>query len=350
MSITEVAKLAGVSSATVSRVVNRQSGVSVANIGRVKNAIKQLGYRPQRSAARQALAARPTYALLYLTRQDFYSHSDTSAQTVEGIRHELARLNINLIVSDATSVQELPPLVRRQQVDGLFVTGSNPDPKVLEKIKGIPTVWLTSHHEDRGDAMLPGNEHVGRIAANYLNDKGCKHLAALNAMSWSLAVGARINFFCYMSQQLGLGDAQKFLAEGATDDAHCGQFDETFEASVAKLVDQMLASPQRPDGLFVPVDLQTAIVHRLLLQRGVQPGRDMLLIGSDHIRSALTGLWPRPATVSLRSYMVGRMAVEQLRRRVADPKRSEDGVQVTIQPVLVPGEDWRQPNTFKADS
>lgn len=302
--------------------------------------MEALQYRPRRANAGTRGTA--TVALLVLSTHEMFHHVSTSTLTMEGIHKELARLGVNLVVANATTPEEIPPVVLRRQVKGLILQGQYPNPAVLEKIKGIPAVWLTSHHGVKGDALLPGNEQVGRIAANYLHEKGCRVPGVLNAMTWNPAITTRVQFFSYTMEQLGHRPPRRYLAghdeRREIDDAFKSDLHE-FDPIVRELVGRMLADPDRTDGLFVPFDLQTAIVHRELLRHGVQPGRDILLIGSDEIQAALIGLWPRPATISLRSMVVGQIAVQQLMHRIANPD-GEGDVQVSIQPTLIPGEDW----------
>lgn len=340
MSIAQVAKRAGVSSATVSRVMNRQAGVSTESISRVRRAMQELSYQPRRP---RGGGSYPAVAMLFLCEDEMSTHLSTTSQTMAGVRRALAKHNINLVVASAATPEDLPPIVVRRQVDGLILTGQTPNLEVLEKIKGIPAVWLTSHHHATGDAMLPGNEQVGRIAAEYLHDKGCRTLGALNAMAQNAALAARVDFFCYTNDRLGLPPARRYCT-GSDKPAVPEEPLESgwLDHRVSELVGDLLADQSRPAGLFVPQDLQLAVVHRLLVRRGVQPGRDILLVGSDNVRAALMGLWPRPATVSLRSSVVGELAVQQLMRRIAEPGGDGDGVQVSIQPVLVPGEDWHE--------
>lgn len=339
MSIITVAKKAGVSPATVSRVLNNLSGVSPENIERVQEVMRQLQYHPRKS--RVSAVSYPTVALLVLSTHELFHHISTTLQTMEGIRDELSKNGVNLVVANATHPDELPPIVARRQINGLILQGQHPHPEVLERIKGIPSVWITSHQNTSGDALLPGNEQIGRLAAEYLLGKGCRKLGVLNAIGNNFAINNRVDFFCYCAGQQGSGAPLRFVAQdsAAADEA----LDQNvLEQAVRAQVQKLVASKDRPDGLFVPLDLQTAIVHRQLLRRGIQPGRDILLVGSDDIRAAFMGLWPRPASISLRSTLVGQLAVQQLLRRIAQPNNTDGFIQVSIQPSLVPGEDWEE--------
>lgn len=341
MSIIKVAKQAGVSPATVSRVVNNLGGVSTENIARVQQVMQELKYQPRKN--KSSAISYPTVALLVVSTHELFHHTSTSSQTLEGIRSELSKHGINLVIANATTPEELPPIVARRQVNGLILQGQYPHPGVLERIKGIPAVWLTSHQDPSGDALLPGNEQIGKLAAEYLIGKGCRRLGALNAIAQSSALSNRIEFFCYTAEQAGLPAVQRFINnKAAAQDAEFVPALEQLERDVREQVRALVSSGERPDGLFVPLDLQTALVHRQLLRRGIQPGRDIRLIGSDDIRAAFMGLWPRPATIGLRSFVVGQLAVQQLLRRIADPLGSDGYVQVSIQPNLIPGEEWEE--------
>ena len=65
------------------------------------------------------------------------------------------------------------------------------------------------------------------------------------------------------------------------------------------LVEAFVRAESRATGLFIPRDEETVAVYRLLLARGVVPGRDVTVISCDNEEMRLSGLDPRPASIEL---------------------------------------------------
>ena len=91
------------------------------------------------------------------------------------------------------------------------------------------------------------------------------------------------------------------------------------------------ASP-RPDGLFIANDATTALVHPMLLRRGIVPGKDILLVSCDNEQVRLGGLVPRPLSIDIGSAEVGAVAVRRLRFRIEHP--SEPPILIKVAPSI----------------
>jgi DNA-binding LacI/PurR family transcriptional regulator len=93
---------------------------------------------------------------------------------------------------------------------------------------------------------------------------------------------------------------------------------------------------QSPTAIFCPADSIAALVYRALAVRGLVAGRDVSVVSCNHERSLVAGLWPSLATVEVYPQRIGRMAVEQLTRRITG-QFAGTAVQIGIEPMFVPG-------------
>lgn len=345
MSTAAIAKYAGVSQATVSRVLNRHPGVSEQKVSRVKEAIEKLGYRPSASVRRR-LSAIPNLrtgnvAVLILSSSMFQDYSSVFGRSLRAVEESLRDHHLNMIRSHTTGVDQLPPLIASREIDGLILAGDEMAPELAESLSGLPRSWITSHRENDGDAVLPGNELIGRMAAEYLLGRGHRRLAALNAFGGFGPASLRVDFFEFTATRAGATVARLVADAPArfptTIDLNVDLDLELIERCVAEQVDHLLALDDRPTGLFVLGDHQMAMLYRVLAKRGLQPGKDLDLIGCDNEKAVLMGLYPRPATINIAAEAIGRRAVEQLLWRISHPEE-DSRMHVVVEPELVPGE------------
>jgi len=335
MSISEVANLAGVSLATVSKVINRYPSVSQENAQRVRDAMRQLNYQPaQRKRAR---TLQGPVAVLILHVNQFHHFTSSCSLMLQGVEDALRARQQDMLLAHVSQVEHLPTVVRKRQVSGLILIGHEPSAAVLQQIKDIPAVWLTSHHDVDGDVMISGNESVGRIAAEYLVDRGHTKLGVLNTLGFNPVVDLRCRYFAFVAQERGCTVTQFVSKTDVTWDGQRELDLALFEKQVDEQVAVFLKEKNRPTGLFVPLDLQVAMVYRVLDKRGVRPDKGLEFVGCDDEKAALIGLNPRPATVNIGPVTMGRRAVEQLYWRI-DHGEGDRQVRVTVEPQLVPGD------------
>ncbi|MCC6682220.1 MAG: LacI family DNA-binding transcriptional regulator [Phycisphaeraceae bacterium] len=339
MSITEIAKLAGVSTATVSRVINSYPNVSPRSVKRVTRAMEGMGYKAQPRGRGGRRSELDCVALLVSSHHMLDPYASTGHFFTLAVEQALRQRQLGMILTDIAGSTSLPEYVLRGKVRGVIVTGHNPKSELVEQLAKVPHVWLASHRTRSGDVVLSGNEIVGRLAAEHLLGRGHQRIGALNLMP-DAGAKVRIRFFRMFIEEaarcfrgyLGPDEVEKAWQEDLDMD--------WLEGEVSVLIEQMLADPQRPTGLFVPSDFQAAIVQRVLIKRGLKVGVDLEIVSTDMEKGALLGLYPRPTTIDLNPRAMGRRAVEHLMMRIANPQHER--VQVVLEPKLIPGDELRQ--------
>ena len=333
---TDIAKHAGVSQATVSRVLSGTVRVSEEVKARVLTSMRALGYKQERR--RKMRNGGKLVALLIVSCNQFHDYASTCWLMMRGVEQALQVAGYSLVTAHVLSKEQIPAVVRNGAVAGLILIGHNPSEAVVDALPKVPMVWLTSRHNETDDIAVPGNEAVGRIAAEYLISHGHRHIGILNTMV-SPAVDIRRQYFRFIAADAGVIVSEFVYQESsAADEAGILDLDE-LESRVGMLIDQFLAASPRPTGLFVPQDMQTAMVYRVLFRRGVVPGKELEIIGSDDEKGSLIGLYPRPASISIGPQAMGRRAVDQLFWRMENPSVLEP-MRVMVEPRLVPGDDF----------
>jgi len=341
VSIVEVARVAGVSPATVSRVINGGRGVSRERARRVHEAMRHVGYVPpplaQRPGRRRHARPRRAHSVALLLLDALYDYTPALLPALlRGCQCGATDYGLNLLVAHAQRDDELPPMIRNGQVDGVIVVGASASARVTDALRHLPTVWFSSHHEPDADAVMIGNDEIGRLAANYLLDRGRRHLAVLGAMAQFPAYAARAEAFAAAAAKRGAGvatfmDAQPEPIDGG--DSEMAVLRETIEP----LADQLAHHRPMIDGVYVCNDLMTSIAYPLFARAGRRVGEDLDVISCNNETPLLIALRPRPATIDLGIETLARRSVDQLIWRIEHPGAARQ-VQMTIRPVLVPGD------------
>ncbi|PWH16515.1 MAG: hypothetical protein DDG60_04065, partial [Anaerolineae bacterium] len=178
--IRDVARLAGVSHQTVSRVINRSSDVTPETRERVEAAILELGYRPNAIARSMARGETHTLACISPNLTDF-----TFASIIEGAEQE-SRANGYLLLSssakDAQAFAELiEELVGHRRVDGLLIINPFADERHTLIPSNFPVVFVGAH--SRG----------GPIPSVSLDDEGAGYTATIHLLKSGLRRIAHIS-------------------------------------------------------------------------------------------------------------------------------------------------------------
>lgn len=336
----DVARIAGVSQATVSRVINNRQDVSDELANQVHAAMRQLNYKPTGRQNKRALSSKKRVGgLVALLQFDEYhmAHIDVLMRAMHEIEAALADHGIGFATARATTLDRLPACFTNGQIMGILLDGVEPNREIMEAISTIPHIWLSSYRDDSGDHALVGNAQVSQMAARYLVERGHRRIAYMAACGRFPVMQARAEAFQFAVQR-HKAEVSLFIDPQTPEEPKNSYLPlPKLELLLERLVDQMLAHKKPITGLFVPHDMMTASIYHILGRRGVRPGFDIEIISCGNQMSCLTGLYPRPATIDVGSELVGRHAVEQLLRSIEHPEESSR-IRLIVEPVLIPGD------------
>ena len=347
MTVRDVAKVAGVSYATVSMVINKDRRISEKTASIVKKTIDELGYVPRPHHRRTGPHTKSRYsnnngirkgAVAFATI-GINTYGGTDVQKVmNGALNVLDQHGINLILAHSSNGKSLPYNVSPDCVDGVIVLASSDiSDQVVAQLKRIHSVWVTSYRTPDKTHIVGGLEVSGRIAAEYFINRGHRVLAMLSVDSHPSHLAAREGFE-FAAHKAGVSvqfivpetSNQKIIDSVSTDLG-------TLERSIEPLLERFLGLSPFPTGLFIPDDLMTALMYRLLYKRGIQPNKDFTILSCDNNQSLLAGLYPRPATIELGSTTCGEQAAQLLLNSIRSGG-TENGVRVDIIPQIIESE------------
>lgn len=316
--IKDVAKLAGVSVGTVSRVINGGEGVAGSRIAAVKAAIAELGY--QKNSVAQMLAGRRGGSRLATGNIGVWMPemgNDWIANQVYsnylgGIESVCARRGYHVLIEHGGTTN-YPRCVHDGKVDGLIVKAINVIPEVLYELGGeLPVVGLSMF-----DRRLPlpqvttDNRLAGEEVCRYLWNKGHRRIAfASTNRCHQMFFDRRVGYEYFLSQH----DAYDSKLDCALMLSDQNQPEENFP-DMSPIVDMLFANLRPPTAIIAANDWMAAGLYEALFARNLRIPEDVSLVGFDHLPQLC--LRPRLTSFAVPMYEMGRVAAELLLDRIA---------------------------------
>ena len=195
VSIKDIAKEAGVSSCTVSLVMNNKdrNRVSKAVAQRVRGTAQSMGYKPN-SVARTLRTSR-SYVLGFIT--DEIATSPHAGRVLVGAQEAARKLGYILLTVNTGNDRELEnqeiAALRQYRVDGfLYAMMYHRVVEIPAELEGSPTVVVDSEDENRKiPSIYPDDEMAGYDATNRLIQAGCKRIVYYGSSITIIAQGER---------------------------------------------------------------------------------------------------------------------------------------------------------------
>ncbi|WP_320415124.1 LacI family DNA-binding transcriptional regulator [Lysobacter changpingensis] len=287
VTIKDVARVAQVSVATVSRALNGHGNVAEDVRNRVFAAAQELRYTPH--AAARSLSSRRTQTLGVVLPD---LHGEFFSELMRGIDQVARAQRLHLLVSSYHgNPQEQGAALRamRGRVDGLLVLSpfAEMPPLLGEHLdSSLPTVLINSQSGLDGTAVLRVDNHGGAVAM-------VEHLVSCGHRKIAFIAGPADNFDAH-ERLRGYRDALARLLPGAPEWVVQGDFD---EASGHRAGHELLAAPQRPDAVFAANDMMALGCLFAFAQAGVRVPGDIALAGFDDIPLAR---YVHPALTTIR--------------------------------------------------
>jgi LacI family transcriptional regulator len=266
--IRDVADRAGVSIATVSRVLNARGDVSAATRERVEEAAAALGYHAD-SVARALVSQRTR--LVGVVVGDNAGHRDLSliffGKVLAAIARRLGQSGYEpLLLQDVSD----------QRFDAAIVIGVDPDDPVVLALtaRGLPLVGVDVRCPD---AAYVGSDHAGgvRLALAHLHALGHRRVSHIAGAPNTIAGAERLRTFLAEADRLGL--------EVPADYVRHGDFS---SASGYRETAALLALAEPPTAIVAGSDLMALAALQAIWDSGRRPGRDVAVVGFDDIEAA----------------------------------------------------------------
>lgn len=300
--ISEVAKAAGVSSMTVSRVVNQKGAISPRTEQKVRQAIDRLGYRPSKIARSLSTKKTQTFGLIVADiGNPFWAEVVAGAE--EAARHQGYSLILCNSNEDADREREALELLEDMQVDGVLVAGSRlADDDLLDALGQHAAVVLINRFLTLPTvASVRMDDSYGTmLAVNHLLRNGHKHIAYAGGPEKAYSTRARRHGFTSALETRQLEVNPNYLAYSQPQE-HAGR----------TVVSRLLTEQPQLTALVCYNDLVAIGALQAAFELGRRVPEDLAIIGCDDIRMAsLTN--PSLTTLGVSKTLLGQRAVELL--------------------------------------
>ncbi|RKN05996.1 LacI family DNA-binding transcriptional regulator [Streptomyces radicis] len=317
-----IARAAGVSVPTASKVINDRDGVAPETRVRVLKALDRLGY-----VRRRRRGARPTLVELVADRLE----TPWSGAVLRAVEQAAGQAGIGLLVSSPGAVcQETgdPAWLRRYRSgrsDGVLFCLNVSAPAVhvrLERNDGLPFVLIDPglRPPARALSVSAENRRGGACAAAHLLDLGHRRFAVIGGRPASLPGRERVEGFQSALREAGLPDASVAF----------GDFD---EARAGRLTAELMGRPTPPTALFACNDRMARGACAQLAALGLRVPDDVSVVGFDGLPGAD---WPgvRLTTVRQPVTEMAATAVRLLLALVAGDQPEAVGVELATRLVV----------------
>ena len=312
-SLKEVAKKAGVSPSTVSRVVNNLDLVPPKTKKKVQRAIKALNYKPNKIAQRlrSKVSKRNLVGLLIPDIQNpFY------VDVVRGVEDyffaEGYAVLIGNFMQDEKKAKLYLDIMNDEEIDGLIVAPTRKyEDEIIQFIeKKTPVVCV-----DRGfnnldvDIVLVDNEDGSFKAIEHLIKLGHKRIAYIGGLLSIPTTIERRNGYLKALRQYGIPIDEQLI-----------KFGDSKQSSGKRLTSELLSLKKKPTALFTGNNLITLGALETIYSRGLKIPTDVAIIGFDDMPWSIS-LNPPLTAVSQPGYQIGRQAAKLLFEKILEPEK-----------------------------
>ncbi|ELA9302982.1 substrate-binding domain-containing protein [Vibrio parahaemolyticus] len=321
----DIAKLAGVSTSTVSHVINKTRFVSEEISERVNNAAKELNYYAPSALARSLKVNRTkTIGMLVTT-----STNPFFGEVVKGVERSCYHKGYSLILcnteGDNERMRQSINTLLQKRVDGLILMCSSLEGEridVFERYPDIPVVVM-----DWGpmlftsDRIQDNSLRGGYLAAKYLIDCGHTEIGCITGPLIKHQAQMRYEGYKRAMNEAGLEFNANWIIES---DFECEGGYQAFK--------KMAERGTLPSSIFVSNDMMAMGVINAANELSIKVPDDLSIIGYDDIHIAKF-MSPSLTTIHQPKYRLGQAAVETLVRRLDD--KSNEAQVVQLEPTLV---------------
>ncbi len=310
--INDIARLAGVSKKTVSRVINQSPLVRQDTREKVEALMRDVGYTPDPIA--RGLAFRRSFLIGMV-------YDNPTAQFIVNMQYgaldTLRGSGFELVVHPCDSrspgyIDGVRRFVQQQKLHGVMLVPRVSEDQALADMLdeiGVRYVRIAAVSLDKPERMVVTHDHDGAAeVADYLLSLGHKDIALITGPATYRSAIERTGGFLGALQRRGIELPKARVVEAGY----------TFESGVAA-AEKLLAGKKRPSAIFCGNDEMAAGVYRAALRSGIQIPQQLSVVGYDDSPLA-SRLWPPLTSVRRDTRDTGRIAAAMLLHTEGTPR------------------------------
>lgn len=304
--IDDVAGAAGVSKATVSRVLNGTAKVSDETKARVEKAVKKFNYQPNINARKLAGGSGSSIALvLEESTEEFFGNPFWRA-VVDGFITGVASKNqypVLLFHSKEDTDRDLVNVLIRGNYDAVAIFGWHRDIKTLERyIPENMRVVFGGRHGESSRFTYVGADNLagGEMATAHLIERGCKNILAITGDLTVESGRERLAGYKSALKKSGIAIKAGNILEG-----------DYSRSSSVKVLSKFLSQSRPFDGIFAGNDQMAMGAIEALESHGIRVPQEVKVVGFDGIEQTAS-FTPPISTIAQPSFELGSKVAQQL--------------------------------------
>ena len=314
LTIKDVAKEAGVSIATVSKVINGKPSISEPTRQRVIEVIKRLNYHPNAQASNFARERSDNIVFLAVTEPHTAFHNPHMFEIMCGAQSKIYSKNFNfsfLGVPDKDSAcEKASVIIGRKAADGILIHGSATSRPLVELLvkTGFPHVIIGRPPFSNTACWIDINNHVsGHLATEYLTKSGYTHIAFIGGPKSDEISRHRLQGFLSSMRIFGLAIPDSFIKYGTYS-----------KQSGYDMMEELLRGSSFPDAVICEDNKIAIGAVSAIRKRGIEIPDDIGIITFDDY--PLSQLIDPPLTVvDINVNKMGQQAADILIKKVRNP-------------------------------
>jgi len=318
--IKDVAARAGVSIATVSRALNDKGDVSMRTREQVREAARAIGYSAD-WAARSMVTQKTRLVAVFVG--DNAGHRDLSlvffGKVLAAISRRLAQSSYDPLLLPTREFGS------EHRFDAAVLIGVDDDDALVADLtsRQVPLVGVDVRCAG-GRAAYVGSDHADgvRLALGHLHALGHRRIAHLAGAPNTVAGSERAEAFRREAKALGLDGSEELVRQG-----------DFTSASGYRETCALLALAGRPTGIVAASDLMALAALQAIRDAGLQPGREVAVVGFDDLEAAALA-HPPLTTIRQDRQELGTLAATRAIQLIEDPDAAPPDIVLPVELVV----------------
>lgn len=328
MNIKYIAQQAGVSTATVSRVLNNSKKVKGETRSKVQNIINENGYTP--SAIAQSLSVQKTRNVGFVTPD---IPNPFSASVLAGVASVAENQGYDVFVfnSDERSEKErrILDIVKQKRLDGVIISPVKANDELTRQLleeldaEGISVVQFDRKLQNTNlSSVLADNEEGAYEAVNSLVREGHQKIGIIEGDILNWAVKERIFGYCKALVEADIPIRSEYMVPADQ------RIERAYEAAK-----KLMESADPPTAIFTCNNFMTLGCIKYFTEKGIVIGRDISLVGFDDVET-LNIVGYQVSVVDQNGFEMGQRAMEILLRQLDMTQSSKEHCRLPVQLIL----------------
>src|SRR5690625_305036 len=327
LTIRDIAKMAGVSPGTVSKVMNETGSLSDKTIEKVKNVIEETGYQPSFSAKSLATKKSNLIGLIYAGDIHAQINHPFFNEVVNVFKNVIGKLGYDILIFSNSQVsKENEDYLARShhyQLDGcLIIAGDKIEEATYELDQShIPCVGIDIELMGSSSSyVMTDNRKVSARVVEYFHSHGVKDVAFIGGPDDSTISNIRKNAFIHFMNVFNMTALPNWIKHG-----------DYFEESGYQVMREILAEGPRPQAVYAASDMMALGALKALEEENISVPEDIKIIGCDDIEACRYSD-PKLATVKQDKEKIGKLAAQMLHKLISGKKEVNS---MLVEPELI---------------